>query len=296
LTSAVLSIGYVDNTDEFDSVVWGDTREDVNKWFVSECTPRVAHVGEDEVDRVQHADSGEELQPASRTSPEADSENVEESKGVVADQGEERKPAADQTATREPDAADGLTLPEDEQVALEALATAVFSLDDRLTESQRLLARQSELAGKLHAENQRLRAGELRAGLLPLVRDLLRLYDDVGRIASGAERGEDLELIRVSLLDALDRNGIVPVSAAEGEPFDPKRHSVTKVIETDDAARDHSIAQLIRVGFEWEEGQMIRVAEVCVCRFTSPQTDSDGSEQAGAATGPGEANQPSQAS
>jgi len=73
-------------------------------------------------------------------------------------------------------------------------------------------ARASERAcDKLHGENQRLRAGELRGAMLPLVRDLLRLHDDIGRIADATEQVEDLELMQISLLDALSRNGIVSV-------------------------------------------------------------------------------------
>lgn len=185
-------------------------------------------------------------EPTTMPEPEAADDAVAESK----------------TAAGEPDGAE----PEPDRVALEGLATALFSLDDRLAESQRLLAHQSELVDKLHAENQRLRTGELRAALLPLVRDLLRLHDDIGRIAGDAERGEDLELIRVSLLDAFARNGIAPVHPAEGEPFDPRRHSAASVLETDDAARDRSVADVIRVGFEWEDGQTIRVADVSVYR------------------------------
>ena len=163
-----------------------------------------------------------------------------------------------------------LSSPAPENAALEGFATALFSLDDRLGEAQRLLAHQSELAAKLHADNQRLRAGELRAALLPLVRDLLRLHDDIGRIAEDTERAGDLELIRISLLDALARNGIVPLRPAAGEPFDPKRHSATSVLPTDVAERDRSIAGVVRAGFEWDDGHTIRVADVSVYRCAPP--------------------------
>jgi molecular chaperone GrpE (heat shock protein) len=179
-----------------------------------------------------------------------------------------------------------------ETATLETLATALAGLDDgltalagvedRLAESQRLLVRQSELADKLHAENQRLRAGELRGTMLPLVRDLLRLHDDIGRIAGEAERAEDLELMQVSLLDALARNGIVAVRPAVGEQFDPKRHSAAGVIRADDASLDRSIAEVIRAGFEWEDGHVIRVADVRVYKHApvseTPASGSSGSD------------------
>lgn len=167
-----------------------------------------------------------------------------------------------------------------EDLGLEALATALAGLDGRLAESQRLLVRQSELADKLHAENQRLRAGELRAATLPLVRDLLRLHDDIGRIADATEQVEDLELMQISLLDALARNGIVPVRPAAGEQFDPKRHSAASVVEAADASLDRSISEVIRLGFQWEDGQVIRVADVRVYKHTSPTRPSSSDTEA----------------
>src|SRR5947209_9477437 len=70
--------------------------------------------------------------------------------------------------------------------AIERLTDALGALDERLAESQRLLAHQTELADRLHAENQRLRAGELRAAQLPLVRDLMRMHDDIGRLVAAS--------------------------------------------------------------------------------------------------------------
>lgn len=184
-----------------------------------------------------------------------------------------------------------------ETATLETLATALAGLDERLTtlagvedrlaESQRLLARQSELAGKLHAENQRLRADELRGTMLPLVRDLLRLHDDIGRITAETERAKDLELIQVSLLDALARNGILAVCPTVGEQFDPKRHSAAGVIRADDASLDRSIAEVIRAGFEWEDERVIRVADVRVYKYTpASETPAGGSPDSGSATSP----------
>jgi molecular chaperone GrpE len=148
------------------------------------------------------------------------------------------------------------------------LAGVLASIEERLGESQRLLARQSDLADKLHAENQRLRAGELRAATLPLVRDLLRLHDDIGKLTAGQEETQDLDLVRVSLVDALARNGIGTFQPEPGEQFDPKQHSVAGVIKTEDASRDRAIAEIVRVGVQWEDGQTIRVADVRVYKYT----------------------------
>jgi molecular chaperone GrpE (heat shock protein) len=81
-------------------------------------------------------------------------------------------------------------------------------LEDRLAESQRLLGRQTEIAASLHEENQRLKVGELRRALAPLVRDVLRVQDDVTAMLdthadADAGAARDLDLVRGALLDAL---------------------------------------------------------------------------------------------
>jgi len=228
-----------------------------------------------EVPGGQDLDAGHEGEGArieGGQAPVADAQASAEGGGAAAEAGgatAEVGRASSDDAPNEP-VADDETPGTGDGAGLEALATAFTGLDCRLEESQRLLVRQSELADKLHAENQRLRAGELRGAMLPLVRDLLRLHDDIGRIADTTEQVEDLELMQISLLDALSRNGIVSVRPAEGEQFDPKRHSAASVVEAVDASLDRSISEVIRLGFQWEDGQVIRVADVRVYKHTPP--------------------------
>lgn len=73
-------------------------------------------------------------------------------------------------------------------------------------------------------------AGELRAAQAPLVRDLLRLHDDLGRMRRAAgERGEYLRLVQESLLGTLARNGIEAFAPAPGEPFDSTVHAASGI-------------------------------------------------------------------
>jgi molecular chaperone GrpE (heat shock protein) len=263
--------------------------------MVASGSPSGAPTAEDH-DQTPEADGAADSEPTRDAGAADDARTAElgdvTTAGAESDPAEVEPAAAPEEQGAEP-LQEAISVPDADRLALESLATALFSLDDRLTESQHLLAHQSELAGKLHAENQRLRAGELRAALLPLVRDLLRVHDDIGRLAAGAERGDDLELIGVSLLEALARNGIAPISPAEGEPFDPKRHSAIEVVETDDAGRDRSIAGLVRAGFEWEDDrQTIRVADVSVYRYAAAASrpaapgTTDAADESGGLVGP----------
>jgi molecular chaperone GrpE (heat shock protein) len=150
------------------------------------------------------------------------------------------------------------------------LLEALQRLDKRLEESQRLLDRQQELADRLHVENQALRAGELRSAQLPLVRDILRLYDDVGRMRDGAEEDGDLRIVRETLVDTLVRNGVVPFEPDRGDDFDSHTHSVVRVEATVDDGLDRTVAEVVKQGFKWESGEVIRVAEVTAYRFQVP--------------------------
>ena len=143
-------------------------------------------------------------------------------------------------------------------------------LDSRLEESQRLLARQSDLVDKLHAENQSLRAGEIRSAQMPLVRDLLRLHDDVGRMRSASADSEDLRLVHESLVETLARNGIESFAPERGDRFDPSAHSAGGVERTDDATLDKTVAEVVRRGFRWDSGDLIRVTEVRAYRYFEP--------------------------
>ncbi|MDX6720567.1 MAG: molecular chaperone GrpE [Solirubrobacteraceae bacterium] len=185
------------------------------------------------------------------------------------DAGGEQQPAAE-TAT-EPAAA-----PEEQATAepeRDPVLIALERLDERLEESQRLLARQSEIATSLHAENQRLKGGELVRAQLPLVRDIIRVQDDLGRVLEAAGESTaaaDLEMARDSILDALARNGIEPSHVAADDPLDPRRHKVVGIVAADDPAADRTIAAVVKVGFSWDDGTLIRATDVRVYKHMPP--------------------------
>lgn len=181
----------------------------------------------------------------------------------------------------EPIHADGLPVREESVEAdevPEAQAEAVERFDQRIEEALRLLARQTDHVEQLHAENQRLRQGEVRATLLPLVRDMLRVHDDLARLASfEGDAAADLEIARQSILDALARNGVVSATPLTGEPFDARLHRAEAPVETDDPTLHRTIAATLRSGFAWEDGTVLRAADVRVYRHspvdeTSPAT------------------------
>jgi molecular chaperone GrpE len=152
---------------------------------------------------------------------------------------------------------------EEENGEPEGPESVLDRLDARLAEAQRLLARQTDLTQKLHAENQSLRAGELRSAQMPLVGDLIRLSDDLERMrAVAVESVDDLTVLHESLLGILDRNGVEAYEAEHGEPFDSRVHSAAGREATEDEQLDKTVAEVVRRGFRWSSGEVIRVVEV----------------------------------
>lgn len=166
----------------------------------------------------------------------------------------------------QPEEASSLVAEEPHEERKEA---ALERFDTRLAEAQRLLARQTELTEKLHAENQSLRAGELRNAQMPLVRDLIRLCDDLERMrAVATDSADDLAMVQESLLDILRRNGVQRLEPEQGERFDPRAHSAAGAEPTADEQLDRTVAEVVRPGFRWESGEVIRVVEVRAYRFS----------------------------
>lgn len=183
----------------------------------------------------------------------------------------------------EPAAEDAIPATEELAVPWTELQAAVQALSAQVRESDRLLARQTEIAASLHAENLRLRDGELRRAQSALVLSVVSVIDDVRSIlqtvTDDAHRS-DLDMIADSLVDSLDRNGVVVSPVEVGESFDSARHRVGTVVPTADPELDRTVAGVARSGFSWADGGAIRPTAVVVHKHTpapaaDPATDAE---------------------
>lgn len=159
---------------------------------------------------------------------------------------------------------------------LEPLAEALDELRRQLAEHQRLLDRQIEVAANLHSENQALRAGEVRQAQQGLVSSVLRVFDDLRHMAATASdpAGQrDLGLAADALADALERNGVEVRGVSPGEAFDPKVHKIASVRSTPDPEANRTVAEVVRPGFAWTDGAIVRVAEVVVFKHDAAAAD-----------------------
>ncbi len=157
----------------------------------------------------------------------------------------------------------------------ERLATCVRELTEQVEEANRLGQDRERVVDRLHQENQQLRVGELQQALAPVLRDLIRLSDDLQRTAAAyATRAEplapevvrDLECYRDTVLDILYRQGVEPYDAPAETAFDPKLHRALGSVATSTPGQDRSIARVVRVGFR-REARVIRSLEAEVYRF-----------------------------
>ena len=158
----------------------------------------------------------------------------------------------------------------------ETVSTGLSGLQRSVEELVRLTRRADEHVAELHGENQRLRAGELAAATRPMLRDLVRLSDEVAQLTSAShpEARADLELVGSRLLDTLARWGLTPFTPAVGDPLDATRHQGVGRIPSADGAPG-TIASVRRPGFADDEGRAVRPAEVEVFAAPPPPPDDD---------------------
>ena len=129
-----------------------------------------------------------------------------------------------------------------------------------------------EQIARLHEELQVYRSDLVAKPARQLVQGLIRMHDDLGKMAAAlrqkpaeeltperffqqfADFRDDLELL-------LGQNGVERFQAP-GDVFDPRRQTAIRMVATDDPARVGQIAERLRPGFEQGEAllQKERVA------------------------------------
>lgn len=169
--------------------------------------------------------------------------------------------------------------PEDELPDIEALQK---ELDD--TRSALQTAQDQSLRAVAEAENTRKRASRdienaHKFALERFARDLLPSLDNFDAAIASAEQAsvdestmEGFKLSVKSLLDALERNGIVGFDPM-GEVFDPEKQKALTLVDNPDA-EPGSVVAVIRKGYLLND-RLIREAEVVVSKEPVKPRDSE---------------------
>ncbi len=147
----------------------------------------------------------------------------------------------------------------------------------------RLLRTQADL------ENYRKRAArqideERRYANLPLIRDLLPVWDNVGRAIEAAEKThqtasllEGFKMVAGQLEDVLERHNCTKIDAL-GEPFDPNLHEAISQ-QPCDKNPGSTVLQVIQTGFRLHD-RVVRPSQVIVSVASAEHEDAaEGTEQ-----------------
>jgi molecular chaperone GrpE len=172
-------------------------------------------------------------------------------------------------------AADGV--PADRARAqLDLICAGVQDLADSARRYHARAEQREAVIDHLRAEVDRLRRGERRGLLRPLLVEVCRLRDDLLRSAGdlpadfNAERASRLLLSYAeSVALALENNGVVAYEAEPGTEFDPRRHRRAGSEGTAEPALAGRIASTRRSGYlDVDAGAPISPAEVAVFTVT----------------------------
>lgn len=149
------------------------------------------------------------------------------------------------------------------------IRSRIDALGSSVQELVRLRNRDIELADRMHAEITRLRTGEIRTSVTPLLKQLIRLVDTMDKLDRNA--GSDMQAVREQLVQILDTTIAVSAFSPElGTAFDSKTQLGAERRDTNLVDLDGTIAECVRLGFQWDDGPVIRAAEVAVHRYVVP--------------------------
>lgn len=134
--------------------------------------------------------------------------------------------------------------------------SAVAELVEQMKEHHARAAARERVIDNLHAEVERLRAGERSSALRPVVVDLQNLRSDLLAQAaalpsevSGKSVADLLESFALSAELALQRCGVRPVRPEPGQVFSPREHRAVKFVPAAEPGRDGRIAAVACEGY-----------------------------------------------
>ena len=130
---------------------------------------------------------------------------------------------------------------------------------------------------RLHEELQGHRSDLVGRTIRPLVRDAIRLHDDIGKLVSALEGDSSGELSPEEFLRLLEglqqdvelmleHNGVEAYREEAGGRFDPGRQKILRTVASGERETEGIVAESVRPGFELG-GQVVERERVTVYRF-----------------------------
>jgi molecular chaperone GrpE len=142
-------------------------------------------------------------------------------------------------------------------VPVEDLSKWLDAVQEQLSEFHRRAAHRESIIDRLHEENQRLKQGQHRVILEPVVADLIRLHDQLSREARRAGDGL-VGSFAEEVAEILDRCGIEVFDAIPGEPHQTDRHRPLAVVPSSNPEQHNTVAEAVAAGFYDREADRVR--------------------------------------
>ncbi|MGD0064696.1 MAG: hypothetical protein ABSB76_14780 [Streptosporangiaceae bacterium] len=168
--------------------------------------------------------------------------------------------------------------------AVGELRVSLASLESHAARDHDRARAREAVIDRLRGEVERLRAGEVRALLRPVVTDLRRLREDLLTQASSVPEAmarDEVTLLLESHADSvaliLERCGIVVVRPVRDSKFDPRQQQISAVVETGDRDLDGLVAGIVSDGYaEADGGRAVAPAWIAVYRYVGSAPDEGG--------------------
>lgn len=150
-------------------------------------------------------------------------------------------------------------------------------INDRVTE----LVRKDTIVQELHSELQKYKAGLNKGIITPILKSLIRCYDRVIECRNSAVsmtddsvdvilKQIDKEYMNLSLYisDMVYDYDIEVIDVKVGDTYEPKKHKAITTLDTDDANKHNTIAEIKKSGFtDIVLGRVLRHCEVVVYKL-----------------------------
>lgn len=165
------------------------------------------------------------------------------------------------------------------------LTEVVTDLASQLERFHERASAQEALIAKMHARIEVLQSGETKKLLKPVSTQLIALYSDLEDTASSLRPDTSVDQFvgllsnfSLSVEQILDNLGLTSLQTSAGDGFEPRLHHAIKKVDTNDAALDRTVAEVLRQGFiEPGEAKPLVPSRVSVYRY-------EGSPSASAST------------
>lgn len=192
-------------------------------------------------------------------------------------------PASEEGPTIHPEKNPGEN--EDEKYKLDEIKAQLDEMQLEIKTKIMMEEQYLSIIDNLHKELQMYKTNEKQDQMLPIVKDIIMIIDDLEKKYCDFEMQDKLNeknIIKTvqdtiqDLEDVLYRQGIESIPS-EIDLFNSKRHKVISTIKTNDKKLDRHIARVHKKAFEWD-GRLIRHEQVTVYVYEEQPTEAGGNE------------------